>query len=271
MKIIILLFIVLLNNAISQELFPVSDAAANISKNRKQVQIYINGNSEESSYYRLNYGLTGNITLQFQQNFKYEKGSQSLGDIDLEGSYRFLSIDSKNEHLRSLMFSHLRIPLGLENKELNHHYYIKPITSLNRSESYVISLGNATTYLIGKLAINFDGGFYKPFGSNLIEYGNYFRGGLSLGYLVFPDSYKSYDDVNLNLYLETKYFNFAKNKMNNVVVNDSGGERLDTYASAQLIFNSEYILEFGYIKSFSNLKMNLNNNSFFASFRFLFF
>lgn len=271
MKTTILLFIIFLNNAVSQELFPISDAAANISKNRKQVQVYINGNSNESSFYRLNYGLTGNITLQFQQNFKYEKRSQSLGDIDLEGSYRFLSIDSKNEHLRSLMFSHLRIPLGLENLELNHHFYIKPITSVNRSDSYVISIGNATTYLIGKLAINFDGGFYKPFGSNTIYYGNYFRGGLSFGYLVFPNTYESYDDVNLNLYLETKYFNFAKNKINGNFINDSGGERLDTYASAQLIFNSEYILEFGYIKSFSNLKMNLNDNSVFASFRFLFF
>jgi hypothetical protein len=124
---------------------------------------------------------------------------------DLYAQYRFFSSDGENSHFRMAAYgegSYVRIASHLAEAELLTH-------------NSGVGAGLITTYLKSHFAASVTAGFTMPFEYNgnsidkyggiyptTIIYGNAFNYDLALGYLLFPQHYKSYKQTNLNIYLE---------------------------------------------------------------------
>ncbi len=278
MKNILILFIIVfaccINEAKSQEMFIQSEVAANMAKNRKQLDLFVNGNSDigsYTSYIGFQYGITGNLTSMNRLYISTNKKEPFLGDLELGGSYRLFSHDKKNFHVRLSSFAHLKIPMQEKNTTSAEIISSRLITDLYRSENYVLNLGGVFTRLSKKLAINVDGSYNIVVPKGEYKFGNYFKGGVSIGYLIFPAEYKGYDDINVNLYFESKYHNFAKNQVSGLDLNTSGGNKLELMAGTQFIFNSSILLELGYVHSIGDKNLTFEKDIYFSSIRFLFF
>lgn len=146
--------------------------------------------------------------------------------------WRFLSNDGIHRHFRMAAFADLaysRNEMVYEEMNLD-------------GDNSGVQAGVIGTQLLGKLAlsgsaswmqvvnrITYIGGPGKPQDSNSIGYS------ASAGYLLFPRSYASYDQTNLNLYVEALG---AKGL-------EAGGYYLDVAPAVQLIFASKTKLNLG--------------------------
>lgn len=124
--------------------------------------------------------------------------------------YRFFSSDGPN--------SHLRLAAYVEGTYVNTtHHETEP--DLMMGDNSGLGAGLITTYLKNKFAVSLTiGGIlpakYKGLAPDPIEglpdvpvrtqYGKALQYSLSFGYLLLPSRYKSYDQTNVNLYLELR-------------------------------------------------------------------
>jgi len=97
-----------------------------------------------------------------------------------------------------------------------------------------------------------------------------------MGLLILPKEYNSYDDVNLNVYSETKAYYFEKNKFLGDEISNSGGFRLDTYIGVQAIFLSSLMAELSYMiplhsNEYVETEVEKRSGSLLLSLRYLFF
>ncbi len=124
---------------------------------------------------------------------------------DLYAQYRFLASDGQNSHFRMAAYgegSYVRIASHLGDPELLTHNtgfgaglittYLKSHFAATATLGYVIP-----TEYAGNAFDKYGGAYYTT-----IKYGNAFNYDLALGYLLFPRHYKTYNQSNVNLYLE---------------------------------------------------------------------
>lgn len=261
-----ILFLLISVNSFAQELYIVTHAAANLSKNRiefrNNIMSYDNFKYYHNSF-QLNYGILGNLTLYNEVYYTLEKGYNFFGNYEGALRYRFLDLDKKNFHVRTALQSGALIPVnskpvvsGQVEYELHPGHKVKyynfvgnitvPSVDFHTTDNYTIKNDLIVTSLIKKFAVTGEMGFNINIPKNDFKFGNYFDWSLSFGYLLLPRQYKSYDDVNINLYLENKAYYFYKNKfLGNDVIN-SGGFRLDSYLGIQTIFLSSVMVELSY-------------------------
>lgn len=257
----------------SQELFINSETASSEAKNRKIISLFLNGNKDifnYTSYLGIMYGVTGKFTSMNKIYFSNKQGEQ-IGDIDLGTNYRFFSNDKKKFHLRMSAFGHLRIPMKPKNTTDAAGFAGSLSEDQYRQENYSVYGGYVMTILDNKFAANLDAAYHYNIPKGDYRYGNCIKGGISFGYLVLPKRYKSYKDVNLNLYLETKGYYYAANKINDIPMENSGGKKLEIMLESQVIFFSSVIFEAGYVRSYADKNLNIQKDIFFTSIKYLFF
>ncbi len=242
-SIILLLFVFIYNatTLAAQELYPLSEPASSIPKNVIGVRFTSEQYHEVNQWrtqqgLRIMYGLTPRLSTyvtaiasnhhgnKMPEEFPFhntpERGAYypyRFNGAHLYAKYRFLSLDSKNEHFRMAAFAE-----GTWVKTTHHE--TEP--DLMMGDNSGVGAGLISTYLIQKFAATLTLGFIKPFGISgnspdpiiglpdvpvRLEYGNTFTYGLSIGYLVFPRKYQSYNQTNFNIYFEAKgkYFGSA--------------------------------------------------------------
>ncbi len=264
--ILILLFTLPALISYSQELYIVTHPAANLSKNRLEFRNAVMGYDNFKyyhSYFALNYGLLGNLTIYNDVYYSLDQGYKFLGNYEFAARYRIKDFDKRNYHLRTAYQTGLIIPVnaqpivdGAVEYEIHPGHKVKfynfvnditiPSVDFHTTDNFTYKNDLIVTNLTGKFAATGEMGFNVNFPKNDFKFGNYFDWSLSFGYLVLPKVYKSYDDVNINLYWENKAYYFYKNKFLGTEIANSGGFRLDTYLGVQSIFFSSLMLEFSF-------------------------
>ncbi len=124
---------------------------------------------------------------------------------DLYAQYRFLSQDRQNTHFRMAAFgeaSYVRIASHLgEPKLLTHNSGF----GAGLISTYLKSHFAGTVTLGYVVPTEYNGNAFDKYGGifpTTIKYGNAFNYNLAFGYLLFPRHYTTYNQTNLNLYLE---------------------------------------------------------------------
>ncbi len=259
----------------SQELFPHTDPASNIPKGVLGVRVCNEffkefSQTRSSQIYRFMFGLnskwmisqgfsfsnhhgkmlpTGTIrtdadgryyTFGVQKGLKYPYG---FDNFVMELRYRFFSKDGDHTHWR--MAASLAFAGGTE-----PHDEAEP--NLAMGDNAGLSLGYTTTYLKNKFAISFSSAFilparyYEAFEHVEILYGKAISYNLSFGYLVFPRTYKSYKQMNVNVYLELMGKTFGSGQIHKneqevkILETDrfNGQSLMEARPALQFIFNS---------------------------------
>ena len=215
----------------AQELFPNTDPASNIPKGVLRVKLE-NEIFKEISQLRLQqgytciYGISSILeldqTLSFSNHHDLSLPSDfiyynpEIGSFQTNGyvrgqahpfwlenysarlKYRFLHIDSYQEHFR--MAAYLQVAAGNE-----PHIEAEPNLTGDNSGG---AAGLIATYLKHKFAVSLTVGYIVPYkfqqvDSNIvINYSNAVNYSLSFGYLLFPRTYRSFKQVNINIYME---------------------------------------------------------------------
>ncbi len=184
----------------------------------------------------------------YQSAFKWES-------VRLYTKYRFLSLDDSHSHFRMAAFaegSYSQNPLVYD------HLNLMGDQSGFRS-------GVVMTQLWNKLAVSSTLDYLqvlseKPaIGADLLPY-QAFNYSLSAGYLLFPRTYKSYKQTNLNLYVEV----LGQQTL------DRKKHFIDVAPAVQLIFNSKSKLNVGYRMQMTGNMHRMSDNSLLVSFEYLF-
>lgn len=296
-KVFLTVFLLQLSsNIYSQELYIVSHPAASISKNRIElrniVMGYDNFNYTHNSF-DINYGILGNLTLYNGIFYTPNNGYSFVGNYEGALRYRFHDIDKKNYHLRFAFQTGALIPVNSKpivgnsvEYELHPGHVVSfynflnnitvPSVDFHTTDNYTIKNDFIVTNLIDKFSVTGEMGYNVNIPKNDFKFGNYFDWTLAMGYLLIPRQYKSYDDVNVNLYSESKFYYFYKNELLGEEIAFSGGFRCDTFIGIQAIFLSSLMVEGSYkIPVYSNeyaeVKIGKRSPALLFSIRYLFF
>jgi hypothetical protein len=236
MKILfIIYFIFNIINSFAQELFPTYQSASSLSKGVVNIKLSYRYFEEQTSKrpkhwtsVQLMYGLTSKITFQAEfglsnhhyKNFgsdlsryfynhhltSYQAATFKPEGIRLYAKYRFLSFDGYQKHFRTAVFAEGAYSFVA-------HDEAEPVLNTDNTG---VGGGIIATYLNKKYAISLTGGCIYPFKYKQKEQNFVFETGdsyyitSSFGYRLLPVTYKSYEDVNLNLYFEMKYTKYSQ-------------------------------------------------------------
>ncbi len=183
----------------------------------------------------------GYLSNNMQSNIRFEGGS-------IYAKYRFLSKDDVHTHFRMAAYvkgsaiDNPYYPVIDGGHDHNARPYRNDELDLEGTTSGV-SGGIIATQLIHKLAVSGTAGYNRLmhnirdempgfFSRNMLNYS------LSAGYLVLPVKYKSYEQTNLNVYVEL----LGKSNMDAY----RPGYYIDVAPAIQFIFNSTTRLDFSY-------------------------
>lgn len=215
-----------------QELFPLNEPASTIPRNTLGVRLFGNVYQEPNNQYRqmyalrLMYGLFPNCSIYITPSASNhhsntlppsfpDHNTPQIGvplpfrfnGVSFYAKYRFYSNDAEKRHFRIAAFAEwaqLDVP----------HDEAEP-TLLDDTKGF--SAGIITTYLKDHFAVSFNGGIILPMAYKgevpneihglqsvpaIVRYGRAVTYNLSMGYLLFPRHYKSYNQTSWNLYLE---------------------------------------------------------------------
>lgn len=228
-------------NSYCQELFVYSEPASNMPAHSISTRLSsLLGNDAHDKFvqryspeimFGFNKKLMAHLGISFA-NMHTDK--MQFESVYIYGKYRFLSIDDVHKHFRMAVFAE---------GTLSRNSYDYDEVSIVGDRSG-IQLGIIATQLINKLAISgtfshtqamdpsrYDKFIYIP--ERLYKSLNY---SVSAGYLLLPREYKSYDQLNVNLYAEL----LGQRTL------DRKTFYLDLAPSLQFIFNSNSKLNLGY-------------------------
>lgn len=243
-KLLVISLLLLSGVAAGQELFPLSEPASNIPKAALGVRLFSETYKEVNQWrnmtgLRLMYGVTprlsvyltgiasnhhGNkLPVEFPFHNTPERGARypyKFNGAHLYAKYRFLSHDGEHNHFRMAAY-------GEGTYVRTTHHETEP--DLEMGDNTGAGLGLITTYLRHKFAVSLTAGAIFPTvyeGKSpdpievlpdvpvRVQYGKALTYSLSFGYLLWPRKYTSYDQVNINLYLELQGKAFQAAKVN---------------------------------------------------------
>jgi hypothetical protein len=176
----------------------------------------------------------------------YYQTQQHFEGGSIYAKYRFLSVDSVQKHFRGAIFAKIS---DINNPLVNQEIALE-------GDNSGFQTGVVFTQLLHKLALSasasylraFDnrGGYTLPAANARDEVGYT----LSAGYLLFPEKYENYNQVNLNIYAE------LLGKTNP----GYGQSYLDVAPAVQLIFNSVFRVDFSYRTPLYNNMVRTSQN-----------
>lgn len=283
MRLVFLIVFFLSFSASAQELFPHTEPASTIPKNvlglRYSLEAFDSKNGMISIWngLKIMYGLTPKLTVigsvsisnhhtkkfpsPYFNNFQYHHSPASYNNpssksfnsflvegVALYGKYRFLSSDGEHSHFRAAFY-------GEFSKSFISNRGAEPILTGNNSGA---GAGIILTKLHNKLAISGTAGYLHPFkyqekdSALSFQSGKGFTYNLSFGYLLYPEKYKSYKDLNVNLYVEfiNKIFEKASYVHHGLQVNVEhyptlrAGQYSEIRPAIQFIINSNIRIDF---------------------------
>jgi hypothetical protein len=264
-KLIICLFLFSCHRLTAQELYVFTEPASNmpahslsVKQTAKFLKDQFNGNTGSRHASELMLGVNKNLMLHGAATFSdMYSGSQRWESLRVYGKYRFLSNDD--------MFYHFRMAAFVEGS-FSRNKAMYDELSIDGDQSG-IQAGIIATQLLHKLALSatlsrteiLQPSRWDKSSTMIVPYAA-FNYSLSAGYLVLPKKYTSYNQTNLNLYVELlgqqttgvkKYF-------------------VDLAPSAQLIFNSTAKLNAGYRFQLGSDMNRMSLNSWLISFEWTF-
>ena len=269
----------------AQELFPYSEAASTLPKRvfsyRFSTEYYKDLQNRNKNWYALRamYGVNKNFTVILTasgsnhhiKNFpngyaayflNHHTRYNSSNDFTFEGfhlflKYRLAHIDGYKKHIRFAIYAE-------GSNCLVAHDEAEP-NLMGDNAGY--GGGAIATALYHRVALSITSGFVKPIGyydkksDVTFTSGNLFLTNVSLGYLLFPRTYKGYDDLNMSIYAEFIYRNYQKANLQQATnvfdVNNFNASDPYTYQSLQknqycdlrtylqLVFNSRSRIDIG--------------------------
>ncbi|MCO5935533.1 hypothetical protein NAF17_08275 [Mucilaginibacter sp. RB4R14] len=246
----------------AQELYVNTEPASNMAAHSLGIRLENQGFKAASMFKNRTtleamYGATGKLMLHgalYTSNF-YQSNQRFEGS-SFYAKYRFLSVDAVQTHFRGAVFGKAAI---------SRNPYQQQEIALEGDNSGLQS-GLVFTQLLHKLAISGSASYLR--GLNSANELGTINGAkealaytLSAGYLVLPKRYTSYDQVNLNLYVELLGKNNPGYKQN----------YLDVAPAMQLIFNSVCRLDFSYRTPLYNNMQRNSANMYLVRFEYNFF
>jgi hypothetical protein len=200
---LLLVFLSIPSILVAQELFIFSEPASTMAK--KAVMFRMNSRhyyDPSGYYYKLNpelgYGLAKNLMGHLEGYYSnWAISGGSLDGVGLNAKYRFLSEDGLHQHKR----------MAVTGKVI---YSFNPLSMqwmLEDGNTSLVAVGLIYTQLLHKLALSAKINYTKPFTAGGVPIGYVANGELlqwqiSSGLLTFPMEYKSYQQVNVNVYAE---------------------------------------------------------------------
>ena len=192
------------NKSISQELFVVTDPASNVPANSLAVNV-MQSLFKEKYFSGYNYHIMPEVSYGLNKNLMFRASSfvSENNGLNVEGAgfytkYRFFSSDDLNSHFRMAAFGRF----SFNNSDIHQ----EQIEIQGHNSGY--ETGLVATKLIHKVAISSSLSFEKAldngnnykfpsnFGDNATNYT------LSIGKLMYPKTYTSFKQTNINLMLE---------------------------------------------------------------------
>ena len=251
-------------SAEAQELYVFSEPASNmpsksvsIKQTGKWLRNVVAGRTESRHTTELMFGVNKNFMIHGAATFSdmYTR-SQRFESIRTYAKYRFLTRDGMYSHFRMAAFA-----------EASHSRNVSGFDELSlEGDQSGVQLGLIATQLLHKLAVSttlsitesLQKGRSLP-GPKTVPY-QAFNYSLSAGYLVLPKKYTSYNQTNLNLYVE----------LLGQRTYDKKNYFIDLAPAAQLIFNSQAKLNAGYRFQLGGDMNRMANKSWMLSFEWLF-
>jgi hypothetical protein len=261
----ILFFLIIACCVRAQELYVFSNPASNIPGKAivaklaaKTMKSYHNNGREFRLSPEMQLGVSKNVMLAGGASFSnmFFQDAVSFESARLYAKYRFYSNDAAHKHFRAAVYAQG----SWSNNPLVYQEF-----NLDGDNSGVL-LGVVATQLVNKFAASAGVSYVRQFEKiNKIEF---FRGfsnealqyNLSMGYLLFPRSYESIKQTNLNLYCE---FLGQQNTDMNVGF-------LDIAPAVQLIFNSRARVNAGGRFQLKGTAHRMAERSLFVSFEYYF-
>lgn len=239
-SILIILFLYAVATSGAQELFVYTEPASNMAAKSLGLRLnnYLAKRTSASFYnYQLTpelmWGISKKLMLHADFFFSNRSGSFLNQGGALYLKYRFFSKDNIHNHFRMAVFARAAISNGKVDQ---------PAIDLSGQNSGY-EAGFTATVLQNRTAISAIGSYLRAENNpdqKKFQYGEVNRNAvgysLSVGQLVFPKEYKSYDQVNLNLMLEM----LGQTNLG------SGKSYIDAAPCMQLIFLSQIRLDIGY-------------------------
>jgi hypothetical protein len=208
----------------------------------------------------LQFGFSKHFMLHLGNSFSNMYSPETRWEsVYLYGKYRFLSIDDMHKHFRMAAFA--------EGSYSRNPYHFEEVNITGDRSG--IQIGLIATQLVNKLAVSgslshtqamdpsrYDKILYNP--ERIYRSINY---SLSAGYLVLPVEYKSYDQLNMNIYAE----------LLGQTTLDRKTFYLDLAPSLQFIIKSNTKLNLGYRVQLDGNQFRGMRNSFLVSVEHTFF
>ncbi len=222
--------------AFSQELYVNTEPASNMATKslgvRLENQGYFNPDYKTRTSLELMYGVNKNLMVHGSLYVSdYYQNQQHFEGGSVYAKYRFVSIDSVQKHFRGAFFAKLS---GINNPIINQEITLE-------GDNSGLQSGVVFTELLHKLALSGSTSYLHDWDNNNHDIPTgYSRDAIaytvSAGYLLLPKEYKSYNQINLNVYAE------LLGKINP----GYGQSYLDAAPALQLIFNSLLRVDLSY-------------------------
>lgn len=248
----------------AQELFVMTEPASNMPAGSIGIRAMNSFMYEKDG--TLNYHIMPEImwgaSAKLMFHLQSFHSNRSTGGLKTEGAsiyvkYRFFSIDDVHKHFRMALYARFS-----KNKADIHQ---EEIETMGHNTGY--ELGFVATQLINKVAISSSLSFEKAM-DNLPDYkypatqsNNATNYTLSVGKLMYPKTYKSFKQTNINLMCEFL----------GQVQNTNGKSYLDAVPSVQFIIRSQARVDIAYRKQLYSQMTRTAPNGFIIKFEYTFF
>jgi len=195
------------------------------------------------------YGINKNWMVHIEGSFSnYYTETFKPESANLYAKYRFFTVDGVQTHFRLACYGRISYS---NNKRFDD-------LSLEGDASG-FSFGLIGTQLLHKLALSGTIGYVSTVNKEIkFLQGEAYNYSLSAGYLLFPLNYTSYDQLNVNLYLE------LLGKTNPSIFDNEeqiikGGSSLSLAPAVQFIIDSQTRIDIGYKTDLSNTGVEMGN------------
>jgi hypothetical protein len=248
----------------SQELFVITDPASNVPAGSLSVRLS-NSLFKEVFEPGYNYHLMPEITYGVNKNlmirtsaFISNRSNSLYGEgANIFAKYRFYSMDDIHSHLRMAVFARYSL-----NRADIHQEQIEIMGHNTGFEA-----GAVITQLVHKVAISSSASIEKATDNNPnyefpdIQGNTAANYTLSVGKLMYPKTYKTFKETNINLMLE----------LAGQTITENGKTYLDAVPSIQFIFNSQSRIDIGYRRELYSNMIRTAPNGLYLNLEYTFF
>jgi hypothetical protein len=158
--------------------------------------------------------------------------SFGLGDVRFFAKYLWLQIDRRQETFRVASKAGISFPTGNANK-----------TPALGSGSTDYFFSTVAGWIRKRIGVYLESIYELNTSHSSIDYGNSFSYNLALGYRLLPAVYETYPSPQLNVYLEVNGTTAARNRINAVSNDNSGGTTIFLAPGLQYLTGRRWLFE----------------------------